>query len=397
MPNLRELFYQHVAQTSPEPLAFEVEKAEGIYLYDKQGKKYIDGISGIAVSNVGHCNPKVVQAIENQCKKYLHTMVYGEHIQTPQVELATALCKYLPTSLNSVYFVNSGSEAIEGAIKLAKRYTQRQKIIAFHQSYHGSTLGAMSVNGSYSFKYRYEPLLPNVEFALLNRECCLNAIDKNTAAVLIEPIQAEAGVKIAYREYLQKLRKKCNETGTLLIFDEIQTGFGRTGTLFYFEQTGVTPDILVTAKGMGGGMPIGAFIADKTVMQSLSFQPILGHITTFGGHPVCCAASLATLQIITASGFLEDVQKKGQLIEQTLRHFDGIEGYSGLGLLWAIELKNFEQVRQVIHNAMEQGLLIDWFLYAEHKLRLAPPLTITWQELEVMINLLKRAISFVSK
>lgn len=393
MPNTRELFYQHVAQTSPEPLAFEVEKAEGIYIYDTQGKKYIDCISGIAVSNVGHRNPKVIQAIEEQCKKYLHTMVYGEHIQTPQVKLATALCQHLPNCLNSVYFVNSGSEAVEGAIKLAKRYTGRKKIIAFHQSYHGSTLGAMSINGSYTFKYRYEPLLPYVEFALLNSECCLNSIDEYTAAVIIEPIQGEAGVKIAENTYLQKLRKKCDETGTLLIFDEIQTGFGRTGTLFYFEQTGIIPDILLIAKGMGGGMPIGAFIADKKIMQTLSYQPILGHITTFGGHPVCCAASLATLNIITEPHFLQEVQQKGKLIKKELKTWSNIQNFSGLGLLWSIELNHFEQVQKVMHLAMNEGLLIDWFLYAEHKLRFAPPLTITQSELQECLSILKKVIA----
>lgn len=392
MPTIRELFYLHVAQTSPSPLAFEVEKAEGIYLYDTEGKKYIDCISGIAVSNVGHCHPKVTEAIEKQCKKYLHTMVYGEHIQTPQVELATSLCAYLPASLNSVYFVNSGSEAVEGAIKLAKRHTARKKILAFHQSYHGSTLGAMSVNGSYSFRYPYEPLLPDIEFALLNSDCCLNAIDTHTAAVLIEPIQGEAGVKTTETMYLQKLRKKCDETGALLIFDEIQTGFGRTGTLFYFEQTAVVPDILLMAKGMGGGMPVGAFVADKKIMETLSYQPVLGHITTFGGHPVCCAASLATLRIITEPGFLENVRNKGQYIAEQLKNFENIESYSGLGLLWAIALKDFNQVQEVIHNAMTDGLLTDWFLYADHKIRVAPPLTVTWEELEKIMKILKKAI-----
>jgi len=392
MPTVRELFYQHVAQTSPAPLAIEIDKAEGIYIYDAQGKKYIDCISGIAVSNVGHRNPKVIQAVEEQCKKYLHTMVYGEHIQSPQVQLATTLCQYLPSSLNSVYFVNSGSEAVEGAIKLAKRYTGRKKIIAFHQSYHGSTLGAMSVNGSYSFKYRYEPLLPYIEFALLNSDCCLNSIDENTAAVLIEPIQAEAGVKIANTEYLQKLRKKCHETGTLLVFDEIQTGFGRTGTLFYFEQAGVVPDILLMAKGMGGGMPIGAFVADKKIMHTFSFEPVLGHITTFGGHPVCCAASLATLNIITEPSFLPDVQQKSRFVKQSLQTFQNIRSFSGLGLLWSIELNNFDEVQKVMFNAMEQGLLIDWFLYADHKIRIAPPLTITMQELEETLSILKKVI-----
>jgi acetylornithine/succinyldiaminopimelate/putrescine aminotransferase len=392
MATTRELFYQHIAQTSPVPLAFEVQKAEGIYIYDTQGKKYIDCISGIAVSNVGHRNPKVIQAIEEQCKKYLHTMVYGEHIQTPQVELATALCHHLPSSLNSVYFVNSGSEAVEGAIKLAKRYTERKKIIAFHQSYHGSTLGAMSVNGSYTFKYRYEPLLPYMEFALLNSECCLNSINEQTAAVIIEPVQGEAGVKKAENAYLQKLRKKCDETGALLIFDEIQTGFGRTGTWFYFEQTGIIPDILLMAKGMGGGMPIGAFVSDKKIMQTLSYQPILGHITTFGGHPVCCAASLATLKITTEPQFLEQVQEKGRFVEQELKKLVNIQGFSGLGLLWSIELNHFEQVQKVMYSAMDEGLLIDWFLYAEHKLRFAPPLTITLEELQQCLSILKKVI-----
>lgn len=395
MPTLRELFYQHVAQTSPSPMDLEVDFAEGIYIYDSQGKKYIDCISGIAVNNVGHRNPKVIQAIEEQCKKYLHTMVYGEHIQSPQVKLATKLCEYLPPQLDSVYFVNSGSEAVEGAIKLAKRYTGRKKIIAFHQSYHGSTLGAMSINGSYSFKYRYEPLLPHVEFALLNSDCCLSAIDEHTAAVILEPIQAEAGVKLFEKEYLQKLRKRCDELGVLLIFDEIQTGFGRTGTLFYFQQIGVLPDILLIAKGMGGGMPIGAFIANKKIMQTLSYQPILGHITTFGGHPVCCAASLATLEIVTEPDFLNNVIQKGKCIQEQLEHFENILGFSGIGLLWSIELHNFDEVQQIINLAMQHGLLIDWFLYADHKIRFAPPLIITMEELKEVMSILKEVIQQV--
>lgn len=386
--NIRELFYEHVAQTSPTSLAFPVARAEGIYLYDTQGKAYIDFISGIAVSNIGHRHPKVLEAVYQQCELYFHTMVYGEHIQTPQVQLATALTQQLPETLNSVFFVNSGSEATEGALKLAKRYTGRHHIVAFHQSYHGSTHGAMSVNGSYTLRYRYEPLLPDVSFALLNSTCCLSHITEKTAAVIVEPIQGEAGIKVIDTQYLHALKNRCEEVGALLIIDEIQSGFGRTGTFCYFEQTGIVPDIVLLAKGMGGGFPIGAFVSNKKIMETLSYKPILGHITTFGGFPVSCAASLATLQVITEGDLLASITQKEHYIRERLSPCPQILEVRGFGLLLGAVVQNFEYVLAVIQRCQERGLLTDWFLHADNVIRIAPPLTITLQELETALDIL---------
>jgi acetylornithine/N-succinyldiaminopimelate aminotransferase len=317
MPNNRELFLKHLAQTSPAPLSLEIDKAEGIYLFDKYGKKYIDLISGISVSNIGHRHPAVVNAIKVQLDKYMHLMVYGEYIQTPQVFLAEKISSLLPPELNSVYFVNSGSEATEGALKLAKKHTSRTEIIAFRNAYHGSTQGALSVMGNEKLKQDFRPLLPDIKFLTFNNEDELSEITNKTACVIIEPIQGEAGVRLPQITFLQKLREQCNKTKTLLIFDEIQTGFGRTGKLFALEKYAVTPDILLLAKGMGGGMPIGAFIASKEIMSSLSDNPPLGHITTFGGHPVCCAASLANINTILSEKLTEKTEQKSQLLAET--------------------------------------------------------------------------------
>jgi acetylornithine/N-succinyldiaminopimelate aminotransferase len=377
MPTQRELFYQHLAQTTPFPLALEIERAEGIYLYGKAGEKYMDLISGIAVSNVGHCNPEVVKAIREQSEKYLHLMVYGEYVQTPQVELATLLCSVLPEKLNSVYFTNSGAEAIEGAMKLAKRYTGRTEIIAFKDAYHGSTQGALSVMGNEKLKQAYRPLLPDVIIADHNS---LPVITEKTACVIIETIQGEAGVREFSKEFLQSLRKRCDETGTLLILDEIQCAFGRTGKLFAFEHYGIEPDILCLAKSLGGGMPLGAFIAPQEIMQSFTHNPMLGHITTFGGHPVCCAAGLAALNFLLREKHLvEEATQKGELIKQLLSH-PAIKEVRGKGLLLAAEFESFEFNKAVIDRCIQQGVITDWFLFCDNSMRIAPPLTITVAE-----------------
>lgn len=378
MPTQRELFYQHLAQTTPFPLALEIERAEGIYLYGKAGEKYMDLISGIAVSNVGHCNLEVVKAIREQSEKYLHLMVYGEYVQTPQVELATLLCSVLPQKLNSVYFTNSGAEAIEGAMKLAKRYTGRTEIITFKDAYHGSTQGALSVMGNEKLKQAYRPLLPDVIIADTNS---LPAITEKTACVLIETIQGEAGVREFSKEFLHALRKRCNETGTLLILDEIQCAFGRTGKLFAFEHYGIEPDILCLAKSLGGGMPLGAFVAPQEIMQSFMQKPMLGHITTFGGHPVCCAAGLAALKFLLREKHLvEEATQKGELVKQLLSH-PAIKEVRGKGLLLAAEFKDFETNKKVIDRCIQQGVITDWFLFCDNSMRIAPPLIITDQEL----------------
>jgi len=378
MPSQRELFYQHLAQTTPFPLALEIERAEGIYLYGNDGKRYMDLISGIAVSNVGHCNAEVIKAIREQSEKYLHLMVYGEYVQGPQVELATLLCSVLPKQLNSVYFTGSGAEAIEGAMKLAKRYTGRTEIISFKDAYHGSTQGALSVMGNEKLKQAYRPLLPDCRIADIYK---IPTITKQTACVIIETIQGEAGVRQFSKEFLQTLRKRCNETGTLLILDEIQCAFGRTGKLFAFEHYGIEPDILCLAKSLGGGMPLGAFIAPHEIMQSLSHNPMLGHITTFGGHPVCCAAGLAALKFLMREKHLiEDANQKGELIKQLLSH-PAIKEVRGKGLMLAVEFSDFETLKKIIDRCIQQGVITDWFLFCDNAMRIAPPLIITKEEI----------------
>lgn len=376
MPNIRQLFLDHLAPTSEFPLMLEIERAEGLYLFDYTGKKYLDLIAGIGVSSLGHRHPKVVEAIKNQVDKYLHTMVYGEYILTPQVSLATYLAELLPPNLNSAYFTNSGAEATEGAMKLAKRFTGRYEIIAAKNSYHGSTQGAASLMSDTFFTQAYRPLLPDINFITFNNFDDLDKITQKTAAVIIEPIQAESGIHLPEENYLAAVRKRCSETNTLLIFDEIQTGCGRTGSMFAFEQYQVIPDILLLAKGLGGGMPIGAFIASKEIMQVLSKNPLLGHITTFGGHPVSCAAAFATLKTIQSETLYQSVQPKANLFRQLLQH-PLIKEIRNKGLMMAVELENFEIVQKVIQICLEKGVIIDWFLFNNKSLRIAPPLTIT--------------------
>ena len=377
---LRQQFLRHVAQTSPFPLMVEIAGSEGMYLYDPAGKPYLDLIAGIGVSCLGHRHPRVVEAVKKQVDRYLHTLVYGEFVLSPQVELATLLTKQLPPTLDSVYFVNSGAEATEGAMKLAKRYTGRAEIIACKSAYHGSTQGAASLMWPKDFTQSYHPLLPGIRHIDFNCTFCLEKITERTAAVIMETVQAEWGIRKPFGDYLQKVRERCDQTGTLLVFDEIQAGYGRTGTLFAFEQYGVVPDVLLLAKGMGGGMPIGAFIAAKDIMQVLSHDPVLGHITTFGGHPVCCAAGLATLQTLLEEGYIDEVAAKERLFLDLLKH-PAILDIRSAGLWMAVELNDFDTVQRVIQRCLKRGLITDWFLFNNRSLRIAPPLIITEEQI----------------
>lgn len=392
--NNRQLFLSHLAQTTDFPLMIEIEKAEGIYMFGPEGKKYIDLISGIGVSNVGHRHPKVLSAIQEQLEKYLHLMVYGEYVQSPQTLLAKALCDTLPEHLDNVYLVNSGSEAVEGALKLAKRYTNRRAIISCVDAYHGSSHGALSVGGNEIFKRAYRPLLPGIKNIVYGSFFQLAEITTDTAAVIIETIQGEAGIKVACSTYFQALRNRCNETGTLLILDEIQAGFGRTGKFWAFEHFGIEPDILVCAKGMGGGMPIGAFIANKEVMGVFKNNPLLGHITTFGGHPVSAAASLATIQIIKEEGLLESVEAKAEIFKKLLIH-PKIKGIRNKGLMMAIEFESFDVLKPIIDKAIEMGVITDWFLFCDDAMRIAPPLIITESQIKEACAIILKAIDEV--
>jgi acetylornithine/succinyldiaminopimelate/putrescine aminotransferase len=391
MISQRQLFLEHVGQTSDFPLEIEIQSAKGIYLFDKNNKPYIDLISGVSVSNIGHLHEKVVEAVKKQAETYMHLMVYGEYIQSPQVVFAEKISKILPGELNSTYFVNSGSEAVEGALKLSKRYTGRTEIISFKNAYHGSTHGALSVMGNEEFKNSFRPLLPDIKFIDFDSEQDLEQISNKTACVIVEPIQGEAGIRIPQNDYLKKLRKKCDETGTLLIFDEIQTGFGRIGSFFASMEFDVVPDIMTIAKGMGGGMPIGAFISTNEIMSCLKTNPILGHITTFGGHPVSCAAAVATLDVLNNENLIADVKRKGELFRKYLTH-PQIKEIRGMGLFMAIELKDFTQVKKVIDNSIENGLITDWFLFHDSAFRIAPPLIITDDEIIKACNILNESI-----
>ncbi len=391
----RQIFLHQQAQTSPSPLLLEIERAHGIYLFDKNNKPYIDFISGIGVSAVGHCHPKVVHAVQQQAQTYMHLMVYGEYVQTPQTQLAQKLASLLPSNLQCSYFVNSGAEAIEGALKLAKRVTGRTELISFKNAYHGSTHGALSIMGNEEFKNAYRPLLPDTRILKFNDENEFGKITNKTAAVVIETIRGEAGAELPEPEFLKHLRMHCNQHGVLLIFDEIQCGIGRTGKMFAFEHYQVIPDILVLAKGLGGGMPIGAFISSYEHMQAFTHSPILGHITTFGGHPVNCAAALACLQVIEEEALLSSLEEKEEIIVSLLKH-PKIKSISGKGLLWAVTFENFEQNKRIIDACIKKGLITDWFLFAPHKLRIAPPLTITTTELRQALSILLDCIEAVA-
>jgi acetylornithine/succinyldiaminopimelate/putrescine aminotransferase len=388
----RQLFFDHVALPSTFPLGLEIDKAEGIYMYSPDGKKYIDLVSGVCVSNLGHRHPAVVDAIKKQVDKYLHLMVYGEVIQTPQVMLAKKLSQFLPQHLNCSYFVNSGSEAVDGALKLAKRHTGRTELVGFWDTYHGGTHGAFSMLGNESIKNAYRPLLPDTKFLRFNKPEDLGQITEKTACVLVEPVQAEAGIIVPENDFLVRLRERCDQTGALLIFDEIQVGFGRTGKLFCFEHYAAAPDILCLAKGMGGGMPIGAFIADKEVMLSFTSNPEFGHITTFGGHPVSAAAALANLEVLVDSGIMEQVERKGRMYEERLSVHPRIKKIRRKGLLMSVELESVVVNSRAMKRLLENGLVTDPFFFMPQAFRIAPPLIITEEEILETIALIRKSL-----
>lgn len=394
MLNNRQLFLQHNAQTTFFPLLLEMERAEGVYMWDVNGKRYLDVISGIAVSNVGHANKKVIAAITEQVQSYMHLMVYGEFVQGPQVLFAQKICDLLPESLQNVYFVNSGAEAIDGALKLAKRYTGRHKTISCKNAYHGSSQGVLSIMGSETFKQAYRPLIPGntlIEFGSMDD---LNLIDESIACVVIETVQGEAGVRTASKDYFKALKLACVKNGTLLILDEIQCGMGRTGKMFAFEHYGIVPDILCLSKSLGGGMPLGAFISSTAVMHSLADKPMLGHITTFGGHPVCCAAGLAALEFVIEQKLIEEVKEKEQRFRSILKHPKIIE-IRGIGLLLALQFDSFENNKKIIDCCIKNGLISDWFLFCDNAMRLAPPLIITSNEIDEACAIILKSIDEV--
>ncbi len=387
----RELFLKNTAQTSDSPRLLEIDRAEGIYLYGPNGEKYMDLVSGFNVSNIGHRHPQVLKAIQEQLDRFMHVTVYGEFVQSPQVLLATELLEVLPDSFQSVYFTNSGAEAVEGSMKVAKKFTGRREIIAAKHAYHGSTQGALSLIGNDEYRVAYAPLLPEISFIEYNSLPDLDKISDKTAAVIVEAIQGEAGVRVPSKEYMQALRQKCTDTGALLIFDEIQTGFGRTGKLFAFEHFGIVPDILMLAKGIGGGMPLGAFVAPKKMMDVIKANPMLGHITTFGGHPVSCAAARASLKVIQDEKLIEDVDRKAKLFRSELQ-MPQIREIRGLGLMMCLQLDNFDQVYQVSNYCASKGLIIDWYLHCETALRIAPPLTISEDEIIQSCKIIREGI-----
>jgi acetylornithine/succinyldiaminopimelate/putrescine aminotransferase len=388
--NERELFLKHVAQTSPSPLAFDIAKAEGCLLYDVNGKEYIDLIGGISVANIGHRHPKVIEAIKKQLDAYMHVMVYGEFIESPQVQYAKLLANNLPSSLNSIYFTNSGAEAIEGSMKLAKRLTNRTQIIAFKNSYHGSTQGALSIIGDEYWRNAFRPLLPDILHLEYNSFGSLNEISERTACVIAETVQAEAGIIVPSKTWMQALRKKCTETGTLLILDEIQAGFGRTGKLWGFENFEIVPDVLILGKALGGGMPLGAFIAGKKLMDAFTENPILGHITTFGGHPVCCAAGLTAMKVLLEEKIIDSIKPKEALFRSLLIH-KRIKEIRSFGVWMAVEFDSFETNKKIIDACITSGVMTDWFLFASQGLRISPPLIISEGQIKKACKIILQA------
>lgn len=392
--NNRQLFLSHIAQTSPAPIGIEMVKAEGIYLWDKEGKKYVDLIAGFSVCNIGHSHPKVVKAVQEQAAQYMHLIVYGEFIESPQIAYAKLLTDLLPPSLNCVYFTNSGAEATEGAMKLAKRVTGRSKIIAFNKAYHGSTQGALSVMGDEYWRNAFRPLLPDVYHYDYNDNAVLDEIDSRTACVIVETIQAESGIAAPSKEWLQAIRQKCDAHCVLLILDEIQAGFGRTGSLWAFEQMGIVPDILLLGKALGGGMPLGAFIASQRMMHTLTYDPVLGHITTFGGHPVSCAAGKAALEVLLEEKYMETVWEKEQILLKALAH-PAIISRQNCGLWMSLQFASEKLAQSVVHQCVQNGLITDWFVFAPDRLRIAPPLIITEAELTEVCATILRSIDEV--
>jgi acetylornithine/succinyldiaminopimelate/putrescine aminotransferase len=391
----RQIFLNHIGQTSPDPLALEIVRAKDCNLYDLKGKTYIDLIGGISVCNIGHSNPKVIKAIQQQADNFMHVMVNGELILSPQTAYARALVENLPPSLNSVFFTTSGTEATEGAMKLAKRFTGRTHIAAFKNSYHGSTQGSLSILGDEYWRNAFRPLLPAIVHLEYNHFDCLELITEETACVIAETIQAEAGVIVPEKEWMQALRKKCTDTGTLLVLDEIQCGFGRNGTLWAFEQFDIVPDVLLLGKALGGGMPLGAFIADKKIMDCLTNNPVLGHINTFGGHPVCCAAGLAAFEVLKEIKLAEKVLEKEKLFLSNLTNISGIKKIRSRGLMIALQFGSFEQNKKVIDGLLEEGVFTDWFLFAPECLRIVPPLIITEDEIRTSSEAIKKVVPYL--
>lgn len=392
---LRNQFLRHVAQTSPSPQLIEVARAEGVFFYTPEGKPYYDLISGVSVNNVGHGNRAVVEAVQRQAADYMHIMVYGEMVERPQVEFARLLAESLPEPLDSVYFLNSGAEAVEGALKLAKRYTARTEMISMRCAYHGSTHGAMSMMGQpegEEWKCAFRPLLPDTKAIRFNNIDDLSLITERTACVLCEPVQGEAGVIPPKDGYLQALRKRCTEVGALLIFDEIQTGMGRTGEMFAMQKYGVTPDIVCLAKALGGGMPLGAFISSQEIMSTLTHNPVLGHITTFGGHPVCCAAGLAAMRFLQDNHVVEDVERKGALYEELLRDHPAVKEIRRAGMLLAVELGESDKLYRIMDLFIERGILSDWFLYCDTAFRISAPLVITDDEIRDSVRIIRECL-----
>ncbi len=392
---LRKQFLRHVAQTSPAPQLIEVARAEGVFFYTPEGKPYYDLVSGVSVNNVGHANRAVVEAVQRQAADYMHIMVYGEMVERPQVEFARLLAESLPEPLDSVYFLNSGAEAVEGALKLAKRYTARTEMISMRRAYHGSTHGAMSMMGQpegEEWKCAFRPLLPDTKAIRFNNIEDLSLITERTACVLCEPVQGEAGVIPPADGYLQALRQRCTEVGALLIFDEIQTGMGRTGEMFAMQKYGVTPDIVCLAKALGGGMPLGAFISSQKIMSTLTHNPVLGHITTFGGHPVCCAAGLAAMRFLQDNKVVEDVERKGALYEELLKDHPAVKEIRRSGMLLAVELGESEKLYKIMDLFIEEGIMSDWFLYCDTAFRISAPLVITDEEIHDSVRIIRNCL-----
>ncbi len=395
---LRTQFLRHVAQTSPAPQLIEVARAEGVFFYTPEGKPYYDLVSGVSVNNVGHGNRAVVEAVQRQAADYMHIMVYGEMVERPQVEFARLLAETLPGPLDSVYFLNSGAEAVEGALKLAKRYTHRTEMISMRQAYHGSTHGAMSMMGApegEEWKNAFRPLLPDTKAIRFNNIDDLALITERTACVLCEPVQGEAGVRPPKDGYLQALRKRCTEVGALLIFDEIQVGMGRTGEMFAMQKYGVTPDIVCLAKALGGGMPLGAFVSSQEIMSTLTHNPVLGHITTFGGHPVCCAAGLAAMKFLQENKVVEDVERKGALYEELLKDHPAVKEIRRAGLLLAVEFGESEKLYRIMDLFIERGILSDWFLFCDTAFRISAPLVISDDEIRDSVRIIRECLDIL--
>ena len=392
---LRKQFLEHVGQTSPSPMLIEVARAEGSFFYTPEDKRYFDLVAGVSVSNVGHANPEVVKAVQQQAADYMHVMVYGEMVERPQVEYAHKIAQLLPGELDCVYFVNSGAEAVEVALKLAKRYTGRTELISMRRAYHGSTHGAMSMMGTpegEEWKAEFRPLLPDVKSIEFNSFEDLQHITERTAGVLCEVVQGEAGVRLPNPEWLKALRQRCTDVGAMLIFDEIQTGMGRTGEMFASTKYGITPDIICLAKAFGGGMPLGGVASNKKILDSFTHSPVLGHITTFGGHPVCCAAGLAALNYLINNNIVEQVENKGARFEERLKNHPRILEIRRSGLLLALELGKPEYLYRLMEIFKEEGIMSDWFLYCDTAFRISPPLTISEAEIEECCTIIERSL-----